>query len=40
VLGLPDGAELVVMTPLGFPADEPGFKRRKDIDEIVRYETW
>lgn len=40
VLGLPDGTELVVMTPLGFPADEPTFKRRKDIDQVVRYETW
>lgn len=40
VLGLPDDAELVAVTPLGFPADEPGFKRRKNMDKIVRYETW
>jgi nitroreductase len=40
VLGLPDGAEVVGFTPLGYPADEPGFKRRKALDEIVRYERW
>jgi nitroreductase len=40
VLGLPDDVEPVVFTPLGFPDEEPGFKRRKAIEQIVRYERW
>jgi len=40
VLGLPDGVEPLAFTPLGFPAEEPGFKRRKELDEIVRYGGW
>jgi nitroreductase len=40
VLGLPDGVEPVAFTPLGFPAEEPGFKRRKRLNEIVRYDRW
>jgi nitroreductase len=40
VLGLPDEAEPVIFTPLGFPADQPGPKTRKPLDELVRYEHW
>lgn len=40
VLGLPDGVEPVVITPLGYPADEPREKKRKSLEEIVRYERW
>jgi len=40
VLGLPDEAEPVIFTPLGYPADQPGPKIRKDISELVRYEHW
>lgn len=40
VLNLPEGAEPVVFTPLGYPADEPGIKKRKEISELVRYEKW
>lgn len=40
VLGLPEGAQPVAFTPVGYPADEPRPKRRKPLDELVRYEHW
>jgi nitroreductase len=40
VLGLPDDVEPVAFTPLGYPADQPGPKERKDLSELVRYESW
>jgi nitroreductase len=40
VLGLPAGVEPVVLTPLGFPADQPRPKERKPLAELVRYEHW
>ncbi len=40
VLGLPDDVEPIAFTPLGYPADEPGSKRRKPLDALVRYERW
>ncbi len=32
--------EPVVFTPLGYPADKAGPKKRKPLDELVKYETW
>jgi nitroreductase len=40
ILGLPDSVEPIAFTPLGYPDDRPGYKRRKSIDELVRYEHW
>ena len=40
VLGLPDGVEPIVFTPLGYPDDEPGPKRRKPLVEIINYDHW
>jgi nitroreductase len=40
VLGLPDEAEPLIFTPLGYPADKPGAKERKPLSELVRYENW
>jgi nitroreductase len=40
VLGLPDEVEPIAFTPLGYPADEPGTKKRKPLDELVRQERW
>ena len=40
VLGLPDEAEPVIFTPLGYPADQPGPKIRKPLSELVRHESW
>lgn len=36
VLDLPEGVEPIVFTPLGYPADQPGPKRRRGMDELVR----
>jgi nitroreductase len=40
VLQLPDEAEPVIFTPLGYPADQPNSKTRKSLSELVRYEHW
>jgi len=40
VLGLPEDVELIVMTPLGYAADQPGPKQRKHLPSLVRYERW
>jgi nitroreductase len=40
VLGLPDDVEPIAFTPLGYPADRSGAKKRKPLDELVRYERW
>ncbi|MGB9723932.1 MAG: nitroreductase family protein [Chloroflexia bacterium] len=40
VLGLPPEVEPVVFTPLGYPADFPRPKKRKELAELVRYERW
>jgi len=40
VLQLPEEAEPVIFTPLGYPADQPGPKTRKPLSELVRYERW
>lgn len=40
VLGLPEGVEPILLTPLGYPADEPRLKKRKELSELVRYERW
>jgi len=40
VLRLPDEAEPVIFTPLGYPADQSGPKTRKPLTDLVRYEHW
>jgi nitroreductase len=40
VLGLPDDVEPIAFTPLGYPDREPGEKKRKPLDDLVRYERW
>ena len=40
VLDLPDGVEPIAFTPLGYPADEPGAKKRKALSDLVRHENW
>jgi nitroreductase len=40
VMRLPDEAEPVIFTPLGYPADRPGEKTRKPLNDLVRYEHW
>jgi nitroreductase len=38
ILEVPDEVEPLVMTPLGYPADQPQIKERKPLSELVRYE--
>jgi len=40
ILGLPGNVEPIAFTPLGYPADQPGGKSRKSLNEIVRHERW
>ena len=39
-LALPDEVEPVLFTPLGYPADTPKAKERKELADLVRYEHW
>ena len=40
VLNLPPNIEPIVLTPLGYPADETRPKKRKALDELVCYERY
>ena len=40
VLGLPDDVEPIAFTPLGHPAREAPRKRRRPLEQLVRYERW
>ncbi len=40
LLNLPLDVEPIALAPLGYPADQPGLKRRKAVNEFVRYEQW
>ena len=40
VLGLPEGVEPVIFTPLGYPADAPREKSRKALSDIVRWDKF
>ncbi len=40
VLALPGEVEPVLFTPLGYPADSPTGKLRKELADLVRYEHW
>lgn len=40
VLTIPEGIEPILFTPLGYPADNPGIKKRKELDELITYEHW
>jgi nitroreductase len=40
VLSLPEGVIPILFSPLGYPADQPGAKRRKARADLVRYDRW
>ena len=40
VLSLPESVEPILFTPLGYPDDLPKIKDRKNLEDLVRYETW
>jgi nitroreductase len=39
-LGIPQPAEPIAFTPLGYPLDEPREKTRKPLEDLIRYDTW
>ena len=40
VLGIPGGASPIAFTPLGYPADQSRAKKRKNLDDLVKYNHW
>ena len=40
ILGLPEDVEPIIFTTLGYAADEIRPKKRKSLDDLVRYEHW
>jgi nitroreductase len=40
ILGLPESVDPVAFTPLGYPNDSPGEKKRRPVDHLVRFESW
>lgn len=40
ILGLPDDLEPIICTPLGYAAIPAHPKKRKSLNELVRYEHW
>jgi len=40
MLNIPPHMEPYLITPLGYPAVEPGAKRRKDVSELVMWNIW
>jgi nitroreductase len=40
VLGIPEQVTPIAFTPLGHPADQPLAKRRKNLDDLVKYNHW
>jgi len=40
VLGVPQQVAPIAFTPLGYPADQPPAKRRKNLDDLVKYDHW
>jgi nitroreductase len=40
LLNIPEGVDPLLFTPLGYPAEELNKKTRKNLDEIVCYESW
>jgi nitroreductase len=39
-LGVPDDVRVVALLPVGYPAENPGPKQRKHVEEIVSHEKW
>lgn len=40
ILKIPSEVEPIAMMSLGYPADLPGAKERKSLEELIWYETW
>jgi len=39
-LGIPKGARILGMTPLGYPAEQPDARSRKKFEEVVSFDKW
>jgi nitroreductase len=40
ILGVPQEVRVVALLPLGYPAEQPGPRPRKSLDEIIAREHW
>ncbi len=40
VLELPESVQPILFTPLGYAADAPAPKKRRTLEELVKYERW
>ena len=40
VLGIPAEVKVLALTPLGYPAETPASRGRKNLEEIVSYDRW
>jgi nitroreductase len=40
ILKVPENIDVVALTPLGYPDEEPKAKRRKTLEEIIYYEQY
>lgn len=40
VLSIPPEVEPILFTPLGYPNDLPGIKKRKKLKDLVHYQHW
>ena len=40
ILGVPPGIRIVALLPLGYPAEEPGPRARKSLDDVLAWEHW
>ena len=40
VLSIPNEIEPILFTPLGYSADKPKIKTRKELSDLVKYEHW
>ncbi len=40
VLALPDGVVPIAFTPLGYPVDDAGPKRRKTLEDLIHWQRW
>ena len=40
ILGVPETAKIVELLPMGYPDTSPSEKKRKSLDELVRYDRF
>jgi nitroreductase len=40
ILQVPEDVQILALTPIGYPATEKVFRKRKELSEIVMYEKW